>query len=107
VVLNCDADNFTIYLSKSHLILASENRTIKKIFNTKPEGTRKVGRPRLRWEECVWQDIRILGVRNWRVASNREEWRAILRRAEPTQGCRANIDDDDDDDARHQGSWNM
>jgi hypothetical protein len=44
-------------------------------FNAKPEGTRKVGRPRLRWEESVWQDIRILGIRNWRnLASNREEW---------------------------------
>jgi hypothetical protein len=36
-----------------HIIRASENRTIKKIFNTKPEENRKVGRPRLRREECV------------------------------------------------------
>jgi hypothetical protein len=36
-----------------HLMRTSENRTIKKIFNTKPEGTRKVGRPKPRWEECV------------------------------------------------------
>jgi hypothetical protein len=58
-----------------HLICTSENRTVKKIFNTKPEGTRKVGRPKLRWEECVCQDIRILDVKNWRsVALNREEW---------------------------------
>jgi hypothetical protein len=40
-----------------HLIRASENRIIKKVFNTKPEGTWKVGRPKLRWEECVCQDI--------------------------------------------------
>jgi hypothetical protein len=47
-----------------HLIRASKNRMIiKKLFNTKPEGTRKVGRPRLRWEECMWQDIRIFGVK--------------------------------------------
>jgi hypothetical protein len=58
-----------------HLICTSENRIIEEIFNTKPEGTRKVGRPKLRWEECVCQDIRILGVKNWRsVALNREEW---------------------------------
>jgi hypothetical protein len=69
---------------------------IKKVLNTKPEGARKVGRPRSRWEECVWQDIRILGVKNWRsVAINGEEWRAILRKARPTKGCRANDDDDD------------
>jgi hypothetical protein len=70
-----------------HLIRDSENRMIKKVLNTKPEGTRIVGRPRLRWEECVWQDIRILGVRNRRsVASNREEWRAILRKARAHTG---------------------
>jgi hypothetical protein len=57
------------------LIRTSENRIIKKIFNTKPEGTRQVGRPKLRWEGCVCQGIRILGVKNWRsVALNREEW---------------------------------
>jgi hypothetical protein len=55
--------------SAGHLIC--ENDMIKKVFNIKPEGTRKVGRPRLRWEKCVWLDIRILGVKNWRtVASN-------------------------------------
>jgi hypothetical protein len=36
-----------------HLICTGENKTIKKIFNTNPEGTRKVGRPKLRWEGCV------------------------------------------------------
>jgi hypothetical protein len=60
---------------------------IKKVCDTKPEGTRKVGKPRSRWEERVWQDTRILGVRNWRnVASNREEWRAILRKARAHTG---------------------
>jgi hypothetical protein len=39
-------------------------------------------RPKLRWEECVCQDIRVLGVKNWRsVALNREEWQIILRKA--------------------------
>jgi hypothetical protein len=47
---------------------------IKNVFNTKPEGIRKVGRPRLRREECVWKEIRILGVKKRRSeASNREE----------------------------------
>jgi hypothetical protein len=70
-----------------HLIRASGNRTIKKVLITKPEGTRKVGRPRLRWEECVWQDVRILSVRNWRsVASNKEEWREILRKSRAHKG---------------------
>jgi hypothetical protein len=70
-----------------HLIRDSENRSIKKIFNTKPEGTRKVGRPKLRWEECVCQYIRILGVKKWRsVALNRQEWRIILSKARAHKG---------------------
>jgi hypothetical protein len=48
------------------LIRANESRMIKKIFNTKSEGTRNVGRTKLRWEECIWQDTRISGVRDWR-----------------------------------------
>jgi hypothetical protein len=96
---------------------------IKKVFNTKPEGTRKVGRPRLRWEYCVWQDIRILGVRNCKgVASNGEEWRTILRKARAHTGlsCQCccccccccccwffffffvDVDDDDDDDEEEE-----
>jgi hypothetical protein len=30
-----------------HLIRISDERTLKKIFNTKPEGTRSAGRPKL------------------------------------------------------------
>jgi hypothetical protein len=47
------------------------DRTLKKIFNTKPDGSRSVGRPKLRWEDSVDQDMRILGVKNWKkVALN-------------------------------------
>jgi hypothetical protein len=50
-------------------------RTVKKVFDTRPEGTRNIGRPKLRWEDGVIQDIRALGVKNWRnVAMNREDW---------------------------------
>ena len=32
-----------------HLVLMNSDRTIKKIFNSKPDGVRNVGRPKLRW----------------------------------------------------------
>jgi hypothetical protein len=59
-----------------HLIRISENRIII-VFNIKSEGTMKVGRPKLRWEECVWQGIRILGVKKLEdYGMEYEEWRA-------------------------------
>jgi hypothetical protein len=29
------------------------SRIVKKVFNTRPEGTRIIGRPELRWEDGV------------------------------------------------------
>ena len=52
----------------------NNDRTIKKIFNAKPDGVRRVGRPKLRWEDGVDQDMRILEVKNWKsVTLNRDE----------------------------------
>jgi hypothetical protein len=63
------------------------NRTVKKVFDTRPEGTRKIGRPKLRWEDGVIQDIRALGVKNWsNVAMDREDWRKLLKKARAHTG---------------------
>jgi hypothetical protein len=41
-----------------------------KVFDTRPEGSRKIGRPQLRWEGGV---IRAIGVKRWmNVVMNRE-----------------------------------
>jgi hypothetical protein len=47
-----------------HVIRIDNNRTVRKAFNTKPIGIRKIGRPKLRWEDDVIQDIKTLGVKN-------------------------------------------
>jgi hypothetical protein len=53
----------------------------------RPDGARSVGRPKLRWEYGVVQDMRILGVKNWKkVALNRDEWAKLLRKARALQG---------------------
>ena len=47
---------------------------IKKIFTAMSEGSRKVGRPNIIWEDCVRYDIRIYGIKNRRsIALSREE----------------------------------
>jgi len=70
-----------------HLVRMNNDRTLKKLFNTKPDGARSVGRPKLRWEDGVGQDMRILGVKNWKkVALNRDEWAKLLKKARSLQG---------------------
>jgi hypothetical protein len=64
----------------------NNDRTLRKIFNTKPEGARCVGRPKLRWEDGVDQDTRILGDKNLKkVALNRDEWAQLLKKANDHQ----------------------
>jgi len=70
-----------------HLIRMNNDRMLKKIFNTKPGGVRSVGRPKLRWEDGIDQDMRILGVKNWKkVAPDRDEWAKLLKKARAHQG---------------------
>jgi hypothetical protein len=52
----------------------NNDRTLKKIFNTKPDGATSVGSLKLRCEDGVDQDMRMLGVKNWKkVTLNRDE----------------------------------
>ena len=52
----------------------SNNRTLKNIFVTKPDGARNVGRTKLRWEDGVDQGMRMSEIKNWRkVALNRDK----------------------------------
>jgi hypothetical protein len=65
----------------------NNDRTINKIFNTKPDGVRSAGRPKMRWEDGVDQGMRILEVKNWKkVALNRDEWAKLLKKVSAHQG---------------------
>jgi hypothetical protein len=65
-----------------HVVCMDNNRTFKKVFNTEPIGIRKIGRPKLRWEDNVIQDVKTLGVRKRRnVAMEKESWQKLLRKA--------------------------
>jgi len=57
-----------------HVVRMDQGRTVKKIFESKPEGSRRGGRPRMRWLEDVEKDIQEMKVKRWqRTALNREE----------------------------------
>ena len=82
-----------------HVVRMGENELPKKILWANPGGQGWRGRPKSRWIDGVEEDARKLGCRNWRAGVPRIEVAddICLKRARPTQGCRADDDDDDDD----------
>jgi hypothetical protein len=57
-----------------HVVRMDDERMVKSVFLGNPGGRRKPGRPRLRWLDCVEDDLKTLGVRRWRKrAEDREE----------------------------------
>ena len=57
------------------MLRMDDKRVVTRILETKPEGRRKVGRPRTRWLNRVEEDLRQLRNKWWRLkALNKEEW---------------------------------
>lgn len=65
-----------------HLCRLNPSSLTSRVFHFKPIGTRTRGRPRLRWVDCVDEDLKIIKVVNWRtVSGKRSEWRKVLKKA--------------------------
>jgi len=70
-----------------HLERMSEERVVKRLHQNTPEGSRGLGRPRLRWIDDVREDLRRMGVTNWRIrAHRRDDWKVVVREAKVLQG---------------------
>ena len=64
-----------------------EERIPKKVLNGNFHTTRPVGRPRTRWADVVQRDaLHLLGIRGWKRAANRDEWRCLMREAKARKG---------------------
>jgi hypothetical protein len=71
-----------------HIERMSEDRVIKKLYMSKPEGRRSVGRPKMRWLDDVEEDLRnIILIVGWRrKARRRDEWKSVLREVKVLRG---------------------
>ena len=96
-----------------HVVRINSDRTLKKVFSTKLERVRTVGRPKLRWEDGVKEVTKTLGVKNWKTAALERETNGhsfSLRRPGPTKGSGANDEDDDydnGDDDDENADWHI
>lgn len=60
----------------------SEEETIRAVMECKPERKRPRGRPRKRWLDLVEEDLKDLGVQEWReFVQDRERWRDVVMAA--------------------------
>jgi len=65
-----------------HLVRMDQGRAVKKIFENEPEGSRRRGRPRLRWLEDVGKDPLVMKIKKWlQKAANREELASTIKEA--------------------------
>ena len=69
-----------------HVVRMDQGRTVK-IFESKREGSRRRGRPRVRWLEYVEKDVGEMKVKRWRQkAVDREEWASVIKGAKAVIG---------------------
>jgi len=70
-----------------HIIRMEEERIPERVLNGNFHTTRTVGRTRTRWADVVQRDaLQLLGIRGWRRAASRDEWRRLVREAKARKG---------------------
>jgi hypothetical protein len=62
-----------------HIMRRSEEETIKAAIEWQPEGKRPRDRPRKRWLDLIEEDLKTIGVKEWKeIIQYREKWRNIV-----------------------------
>jgi len=78
-----------LYQSEESKIFVNtrQENPVKKLTLLRPEGSRRAGRPKLRWLNGVEEDLRNLGIRDWRRrALVGDRWKEILTAAMTQNG---------------------
>jgi hypothetical protein len=82
-----------------------ESNRIPKIgLDTKLNGERKVGRPKLRWLDDVQADLKTRGIKGWtKKAQKRSEWMDVIRWVEvKLRGCEGKEEEEEEEE---EESW--
>jgi hypothetical protein len=64
-----------------HVARMGEERKVYKVLVGKPEGKRRLGRPRRRWEDGIRMDLKDIGMGSvdWiRLSQDRDRWLAVV-----------------------------
>ena len=64
-----------------HVERMEEGRTVKRITGSRARGVRKVGRPRMTWEEGIRNSLKERGMEEEQgriIARDRREWRRLV-----------------------------
>jgi hypothetical protein len=70
-----------------HVARLQDSNPAKQVLESQLYGTRKAGRPKLRWADGVAQDVKKLGINNWKKATqDRRRWRRLLTEAKTRFG---------------------
>ena len=84
-----------------HIIRMEEDNPKKNLTLLKPEGSRGIGRPKLRWMDGEEVDLRKIGVRAWRRrALDKDGWKKVMAAARAQTGLQSHNDDDGSSAAR-------
>jgi len=68
----------------------TNERVTKTIYKWKPYATKLKGRPRVRWEDDVRNDLRKIGVTNWKQRTQeRKQWKEITEQTKLTKSSGA------------------
>jgi hypothetical protein len=58
-----------------------EERMVKKVYKRKPMLTRSLGRPKNRWEDDIWNDMKKLKIKNWTSCiQDRNKWKIYFEK---------------------------
>jgi CRISPR/Cas system CSM-associated protein Csm3 (group 7 of RAMP superfamily) len=70
-----------------HVERMPDGSVAKSIYKWKPYVTSLKGRPRLRWEDYVRNDLKNMGVKNWKQrVQERNQWEEIFEQAKTHKG---------------------